>query len=60
MEASIGIFYSTEIGTARRTTLALASIQKAYDRNAALGDCAPPKACAGERVAETGRRAVAA
>ena len=44
MEASIGIFYSTEIGPPE-DPLALASIQKAYDRNAALGDCAPPKAC---------------
>jgi hypothetical protein len=44
MEASIGIFYSTEVGPPE-DPLALASIQKAYDRNAALGDCAPPKAC---------------
>ena len=43
-EASIGIFYSTEIGPPE-DPLALASIQKAYDRNAALGDCGPPKAC---------------
>lgn len=44
MEASIGIFYSTESGPPD-DDLALASIQKAYDRAAALGDCAPPKAC---------------
>src|SRR3954454_11777435 len=44
MEAAIGIFYSTE-GGPPEDDLALASIQKAYDRNAALGDCAPPKAC---------------
>jgi hypothetical protein len=43
-EASIGIFYSTEIGPPE-DALALASIQKANDRLAALGDCAPPKAC---------------
>ena len=43
-EASIGIFYSTESGPPE-DDLALASIQKAYDRAAALGDCAPPKAC---------------
>ena len=43
-EASIGIFYSTEFGPPE-DTLALASIQKAYDRAAALGDCAAPKAC---------------
>lgn len=39
-EASIGIFYSTEVGPPE-DPLALASIQKAYDRNAALGSCAP-------------------
>ena len=44
MEAAIGIFYSTESGPPD-DDLALASIQKAYDRAAALGDCAPPKAC---------------
>jgi hypothetical protein len=43
-EASIGVFYSTEFGPPE-DDLALASIQKAYDRAAALGDCAPPKAC---------------
>jgi hypothetical protein len=43
-EASIGVFYSTEVGPPE-DQLALASIQKAYDRNAALGSCAPPLAC---------------
>ncbi len=43
-EMSIGVFYSTESGPPD-DDLALASIQKAYDRAAALGDCAPPKAC---------------
>jgi hypothetical protein len=43
-EMSIGIFYSTESGPPDND-LALASIQKAYDRAAALGDCAPPRAC---------------
>ena len=44
LEASAGVFYSTESGPPD-DDLALASIQKAYDRAAALGDCAPPKAC---------------
>ena len=56
MEASAGIFYSTEVGPPEND-LALASLQKAYDRDAALGDCAPPKAVSGERDFETGRRA---
>ncbi len=43
-ELSIGVFYSTETGPPE-DDLALASIQKAYDRAAALGDCGPPKAC---------------
>jgi hypothetical protein len=43
-ELSIGVFYSTETGPPE-DDLALASIQKAYDRAAALGDCAPPRAC---------------
>jgi hypothetical protein len=38
-EASIGIFYS-ELGPAE-DALAYASIQKQYDRFAALGTCAP-------------------
>jgi len=43
-EMAIGVFYSTESGPPD-DDLALASIQKAYDRAAALGDCAPPRAC---------------
>src|SRR5438552_3148691 len=43
-EASIGIFYSEELGPAE-DALAYASIQKQYDRFAALGTCAPPAAC---------------
>jgi hypothetical protein len=39
-EASVGIFYSTEVGPPEND-LALASIQKAYDRQAALGNCSP-------------------
>ena len=40
-EASIGIFYSEELGPAE-SPLAYAAIQKQYDRFAALGACAPP------------------
>src|SRR5713226_7318175 len=43
-ELSAGIFYSEELGPAENS-LAYASIQKAYDRFAALGTCAPPHAC---------------
>ena len=43
-EASIGIFYSEELGPAE-DALAYASIQKQYDRFAALGTCKPPAAC---------------
>ena len=39
-ELSAGIFYSTEIGPPE-DALALASIQKAYDRATVLGRCAP-------------------
>src|SRR5438874_8390564 len=39
-ELSAGIFYSTEIGPPE-DALALASIQKAYDRATVLGSCAP-------------------
>jgi hypothetical protein len=43
-ELSGGIFYSEELGPAENA-LAYASIQKQYDRFAALGTCAPPHAC---------------
>src|SRR5262249_30643118 len=39
-EASIGVFYSTEAGPPE-DDLALASIQRGYDRFAALGSCFP-------------------
>ena len=39
-EMSVGIFYSTETGPPE-DALALASIQKAYDRASVLGACAP-------------------
>jgi hypothetical protein len=43
-EVSVGIFYDEELGPAEGP-LAYAAIQKQYDRFAALGTCAPPKAC---------------
>jgi hypothetical protein len=46
MEASIGIFYSTEVGPPSDEN-ALHSIQRAYDRASILGDCAPPNTCPG-------------
>jgi hypothetical protein len=53
MEASAGIFYSTEVGPPEND-LALASLQRHYDRNAALGDCAPPKACPASGTLKSG------
>ena len=52
-ELSIGVFYNTEFGPPE-DDLALASIQKAYDRAAALGDCAPHRSAKGSRLMPKG------
>ena len=50
---SAGMFYSEELGPAENA-LAYASIQRAYDRFAALGTCAPPHACTANGALQPG------